>query len=115
MDELWVRGHRGGEEAFEARDVDGGADSELLDAAPAVELPGDEQREREPAKGDRQREELRRGAKWGCERLGRPLGDRKDATDRAREEGPLHRRRLLESGRPGASEVVTPRGSNEVS
>ena len=58
LDELWVRGHGGGQEALEARDVDGGADPELLNAAPAVELPGGEQREREPAEGDGQREEL---------------------------------------------------------
>ena len=115
MDELWVRGHGGGQEALEARDVDGGADPELLNAALAVELPGDEQREREPAEGDRQRKELWRGAERGRERLGRPSGDREDAANCAREEGLLHCRRLLESGRPGASEVVAPCGADEVS
>ena len=81
MDELWVRGHGGGQEALEARDVDGGADPGLLNAALAVELPGDKQREREPAKGDRQRKELWRGAQRGRERLGRPSGDREDSAN----------------------------------
>ena len=58
LGELWVRGDGGGQEALEARDLDGGADPELLNAASAVEHPGGEQREREPAEGDGQREEL---------------------------------------------------------
>ena len=74
LDELWVLGHGGGQETLEARDVDGGAVPVLLDAALALELPGDEQREHEPAEGDWQRKELWRGAQRGRERMGRPSG-----------------------------------------